>query len=124
MNKKDLKVITINGFASLLLIILAASLFLSVLIVAPIWFIKEAWNFIIYSYLAGPAIGYLHAFLLWLMIVLLTYAASRNFVSINFYNADSDDDEVMDEFLNHISEKEEISDEDIKKFEDIVNSKK
>lgn len=125
MNKKDFKVITINGFAGLFLFVCLISFTISSLIIMPIWGLKELWNYVIASYFGGPSIGFLNAVLLYLIIVLSCYAILRNFIAISFHKDDSiDPPEELTNLLDKMSENQDITEEDIKEIENQFDPKK
>lgn len=113
MNKKDFKVITINGLTGLFLFICLISLVISSLIIMPVWGLKELWNYVVAYYFGGPSIGYLNAILLYLICVLSFYAILRNFIAISFQNAENiEDPEDLNKLLDKMSEDKETKEKD------------
>jgi hypothetical protein len=124
MNKKDVKIFNIAGIGGIIVFVLLLTLFLIVFMLFPIWGIKELWNYFVGYHLAGPAIASYQAGLLWLAGAIALLAYLKKFISVKIQKLDVEqDDEELKDFLNEMSEKDQITDEDIEKFEEIMNNK-
>jgi len=124
MNKKDLKVYNVNGFGGLLILLFLVVTILAIFVAFPIWAIRETWNFAVGYYFGGPTIVLFQAFLIWLAGILTLYAILRNFISINFQSVEAtSNDPELREFLDEMQDKDQISEEDVKRFEDLIKTR-
>lgn len=124
MNKKDFKVITINGLTGLLLVVFAVSFLVSILLVIPLWLITEVWNSYIVEYFGLPSINYFMAALLWVAGALSTYLVTKKFVSVSFQQIDDLQDGDINDIIDQLENCDDLSEEELEKFESIIKEKK
>jgi len=124
MKNKGFKVYTISGFTGLMLLFLVICTSLIVFVILPTYIIKELWNYIIGYYFGGPVIWYLHSFLLWAATILIAYTILKNYVSFAFQAVDGSEDPDTENFLNEMSKKESITEEEEHKLETILKDLK
>ena len=97
--KRDIKVITINGFRGLVLAAFIIFGLVSGFIVAPAYFCKEIWNFIGTNYVVLPHMEIYHGAILWAIIALSVYAICKNKIYIGVPVAPKFDEEKLKAIL-------------------------
>lgn len=97
--KKNLKVITINGFRGLILAAFIIFGLFSGFVLAPSYFCKEIWNFIGRNYIVLPHMEIYHGAILWAIIALSIYALCKNRIYIGVPVAPKFDEEKLKAIL-------------------------
>ena len=80
--KKNIRVITINGFRGIVFALFIVAGLISGFVIAPSYACKMLWNFIGTNYVVLPHMEFYHGLILWLIIALSIYAICKNKVYV------------------------------------------
>lgn len=87
MNKRNCKVIKINGFRGLLLALFIGACLLTGFIVCPGWLCMNIWNYTASFFLLMPEMNLVQGVMLWAIIALSIYGINGNRFLVGFSSA-------------------------------------
>lgn len=97
--RNRLKILEINGFRGLLLVIFIVGCAISGFVLFPSWFLMQVWNAFAAYFTAMPTMQIVHGAMLWAIIVLSVYAANKDRVFVSCKSPQIISDEQIKEIV-------------------------